>query len=56
MAGPKGKQPRKPSKSFGEFASSFAKKLGSLVNKDKRTKTMIYTENPDIAQGPKKKR
>ena len=51
-----GKQPRKPAKSFGEFASSFADELGKLGKAVTRGPKTDFVANPDVAKGPKKKK
>ena len=52
---PKGKQPRKPVKSFGEFASSFASELKSLGDGVRKGPKTDFVANPDVAKKPKKK-
>jgi len=55
MAGPKGKQPRKAASSFGEFASTFAKELGSLGKTVRKGPKTDFVANPDVAKKKAKK-
>ena len=43
-----GKQPRKPAKSFSEFASSFADELGSLASAARKGPKTSYANTADI--------
>ena len=52
----KGKQPRKAVSSFGEFASTFAKELGSLAGSAKRGPKTDFVARPTVAKKKKKKR